>query len=129
MPSAKSVFLWLQRHKEFSEQYAIAMDSRSDALFEETIDIADDGSNDWMETNDPDNPGYRANGEHINRSRLRVDTRKWFISKVKPKKYGDRIQTVATDPDGNAAPNLSDPKIIEDVARRLAFVLSGVEKD
>jgi hypothetical protein len=43
-----------------------------------------------MDENDPENPGYRANGEHIQRSKLRVDTRKWFLSKLKPKVYGDK---------------------------------------
>lgn len=93
MPNAATVFLWIQRHKEFCEQYARAKEEAADALAEEILDIADEGSNDWMENNDPDNPGYKANGEHIQRSRLRVDTRKWYASKLKPKKYGDKVQT------------------------------------
>src|SRR3990172_7086066 len=55
------------------------------------MDISDDGTNDWMASNDPENPGYRVNGEHIARSRLRVDTRKWIASKLKPKKYGEKL--------------------------------------
>lgn len=91
MPNASTVFLWIQRHKEFREQYDRAKEESADALAEEMLDIADEGSNDWMENNDPDNPGYRANGEHIQRSRLRVDTRKWYASKLKPKKYGEKL--------------------------------------
>jgi hypothetical protein len=91
MPDMSTVFLWIQRHTEFSHQYARAKEEAADALAEEILDIADDGANDWIETNDPDNPGYKANGEHIQRSRLRVDTRKWYASKLKPKKYGEKI--------------------------------------
>ncbi|MEU6504669.1 hypothetical protein ABZ895_34575, partial [Streptomyces californicus] len=36
--------------------------------------------------------GYQLNGEHVQRSRLRIDTRKWYLSKIMPKKYGERIQ-------------------------------------
>jgi hypothetical protein len=44
-----------------------------------------------MERNDPDNPGWQANGEHLQRSRLRFDARRWLASKIMPKVYGDRI--------------------------------------
>jgi hypothetical protein len=36
--------------------------------------------------------GWQLNGEHLQRSRLRVDTRKWIASKLKPKKYGDKVE-------------------------------------
>lgn len=92
MPAMSTVFLWLRTHKEFSERYAQAKAEAADALVEEMLDIADDGTNDWMETHDKDgNAGYKLNGENVQRSRLRVDTRKWIASKLKPKKYGDRI--------------------------------------
>jgi len=98
MPSVDTVFRWFSAHPEFCEQYARAIASRADTLVEESLEIADDGRNDWMERNDPNNPGYLANGEHIQRSKLRVDTRRWFASKLAPKKYGDRLQ-LAGDPD------------------------------
>lgn len=93
MPNKTTVFRWLRLYPEFCNQYARAKEESADALFDEIQDIADNGSNDFMEANDPDNPGYKLNGEHIQRSKLRVDTRKWMSSKMKPKKYGDR-QTV-----------------------------------
>ena len=89
MPSCTTVIKWLKDKEDFLERYARAREAQADYLAEETIEIADDATNDWMENNDPDNPGWKANGEHIQRSRLRVDARKWFASKVAPKKYGD----------------------------------------
>lgn len=92
-PCIATVFNWLRENDDFQIAYARAKAESADALFEELIDIADDGRNDWMENRDPDNPGYKLNGEHVNRSRLRVDTRKWAIARMKPKKYGDRLHT------------------------------------
>ncbi len=91
MPEARTVHYWIVENEEFFQQYARAREAQADTLAEETIEIADDGSNDWMERHDPKNPGYEFNGEHVQRSRLRVDARKWFASKVAPKKYGERI--------------------------------------
>lgn len=97
MPDKRTVFNWLRKYPEFKAAYDIAKQEASDALVEEIQDIADDGRNDYMASLDPDNPGYKLNGEAINRSRLRVDTRKWIASKMKPKKYGDKLE-LAGDP-------------------------------
>lgn len=93
MPSAVSVFAWIRKYPDFLKQYEAAKAESADALVEEMIDIADDGRNDWMEVHDREGEcvGYRINGEHVQRSRLRVDTRKWAASKLKPKKYGDKV--------------------------------------
>lgn len=93
MPAMSTVFLWLRIHPEFTEQYAQAKAEAADALVEEMLDIADDGTNDWMEVHDQDGEcaGYKINGEHVQRSKLRVDTRKWIAAKLKPKKYGEKV--------------------------------------
>lgn len=88
MPALSTVFLWVSKHSEFSEQYKLAMASRADAMFEDMIDIADDGRNDYIVNGDGEE---RFNTEHVQRSRLRLDTRKWMLSKMLPKKYGDKI--------------------------------------
>lgn len=93
MPCTATVFVWFRKHPEFLEQYERAKAECADALVEEMLDIADDGTNDWMEkhSKEGENIGWQVNGEHVQRSRLRVDTRKWAASKLKPKKYGDRL--------------------------------------
>jgi hypothetical protein len=55
---------------------------------EEIIEIADDAASDKFTDA---NGNERVDNEHINRSRLRVDTRKWLMSKLAPKKYGDKV--------------------------------------
>lgn len=91
MPCKATVFMWLRTDEDFLDQYTRAKQESADALTDEMLDIADDASNDWMLINDKDNEGYRINGDHIQRSRLRIETRKWLASKLKPKKYGDKI--------------------------------------
>ncbi len=94
MPCAKTIFRWFQKYPEFCQQYARAKEESADALVEEITDIADDGTNDWMQKHDAggENIGWQVNGEHIQRSKLRVDARKWIASKLKPKRYGDRLE-------------------------------------
>ena len=107
MPALSSVFLWVSKHPEFSEQYKLAMAARAGAMFEEMFDIADDGSNDWMEVNGKDGEsGWKLNGEHVQRSRLRLDTRKWALSKMMPKKYGDKTEAVEVNDDNEITINV-----------------------
>lgn len=121
MPSCQTVYSWLRTRPEFLDQYARAKEDAAEAFAEEMLDIADEASNDWMSVNDPDNPGYRFNGEHVNRSRLRVDTRKWIAAKLKPKKFGEKVQTELTGADGGP---IQTADISEtELARRIAFAL------
>lgn len=94
LPSEKTVYSWLMMDdkKAFLQNYEKARAIAAERMAEELIDIADNGTNDWMQAEDPDNPGYKYNGEHVQRSRLRVDTRKWAAARLLPKKYGDKIQ-------------------------------------
>lgn len=91
-PCVATVFGWFRAYPEFLKQYEKAKEEQADSLAEEMLDIADDGTNDWMEKHDKDgnNIGWQVNGEHVQRSRLRLDARKWIASKLKPKKYGDK---------------------------------------
>jgi len=102
MPARSTVFKWLSENPIFSDQYTRAREEQADAIFDEILDIADDGSNDWMErrNSDGENIGWQENGEALRRSVLRVDARKWVAGKLRPKKYGDRQQMTLSDPDG-----------------------------
>ena len=100
MPNKATVFRWLGKHEAFRDQYARAREAQSEHLADELLDIADDGSNDWMERRNADGEviGYVVNGEAIQRSRLRADTRKWLLGKLQPKKYGDSVK-ISGDPE------------------------------
>lgn len=102
MPGQTTVYRWLRENEAFRQQYAGARELQADTLFDETLDIADDATNDWMERHAEDNIAWKENGEAIRRSQLRIDTRKWIAGQMRPKVYGPRVQqdhTVAVDPE------------------------------
>jgi hypothetical protein len=102
MPDKATIFRWLAVNEPFRDQYARAREAQADYYAEEIIEISDDGTNDWMERKNADGSigDVILNGEHVQRSRLRVDARKWFASKVAPKKYGDKLLAEVTGADG-----------------------------
>ncbi len=94
MPAESTVRLWvIEDRSGFSAQYTRAREIGYHAMADETLEIADDGTNDWTARQNADGESALVvNSDHIQRSRLRVDTRKWMLSKVLPKIYGDKVQ-------------------------------------
>jgi hypothetical protein len=121
MPSAALVCKWLGENEQFREQYAHARDAQADTLADEILDIADDGTNDWMGDKD-DKDGTQYNGDAVQRSKLRVDARKWIAAKLKPKKYGDRIDVTS----GNEPIRMDETAV---AARAAALLKMGLERD
>lgn len=94
IPGYEAVMKWLREddltdEKRYVKMYARAREDAADFLADEIIAIADDSSYDEIFTED----GKRVcNQEFVNRSKLRVDARKWVASKLKPRKYGDKVE-------------------------------------
>ena len=88
MPSRYTFFEWLKDDEEKANQYARACEVRAESIFEDILEIADNSSNDTIYTD----KGEIPNSEWMQRSRLRVDARKWMLGKMNPKKYGEKIQ-------------------------------------
>lgn len=100
MPSCETMFRWIREKEEFREQYARAKQESADFMADEILDISDDGTNDWEEREIAAGRTIIAlNNEAVQRSKLRVETRKWLMAKMKPKRYGDKIDVVS---DGKA---------------------------
>lgn len=95
--SSKTFYEWLESDEEKVKQYARATEERAEALVDEILDIADDTSQDFVDIDMGDEKGSeivlakKPNYELIQRSRLRVDARKWLVGKLAPKKYGDKV--------------------------------------
>lgn len=102
MPPKSTVLGWVMDDRDgFSDRYARARGLQQDTWADEIIDIADDATNDWMARNGKeDEPSWSLNGEHVQRSRLRSDNRKWLLSRLRPDKYGDRVSTEVTGKGG-----------------------------
>lgn len=92
MPNRSTVFRWLAENATFRDQYAHAREEQADTLADEIIDIADKAV--LGERVKKDSEGKvieRQTGDMVERSKLRIDVRKWYAGKLKPKKYGERV--------------------------------------
>ena len=83
----------INESKHTKDRYAHAKTAQAHYLAEEIIEISDDGTNDWMTVMRGDESVEVENKESINRSRLRVDTRKWIAARLAPERFGDKIET------------------------------------
>lgn len=93
MPALSTVYKWLRERNEFSENYARAREDQADTYAEEIIDIADDSGGDAVIEMRDGKPFAVFDGEAVQRARLRVDSRKWVAAKLKPRTYGDKLDT------------------------------------
>lgn len=91
MPGTATILVWLgdERRKAFREQYARAREAMADALAEETLEIADDASND---TEIGEDGQLKLKRDSFERARIKIDARRWYAGKVAPKKYGSKLE-------------------------------------
>jgi hypothetical protein len=82
---AKQTFLdWVDKDPELSGQYAHARAAMIDKIADDIMTIADE---ELVATGEG-----RVDSAMVQKQRLRVDTRKWLLSKLAPKKYGDKLE-------------------------------------
>lgn len=92
-PAESTVRLWVSDpHHPFSAQYHRAREIGAWSMFDEIVEISDDGRNDWVERRDAEGNvvGYALNGEHVQRSKLRIEVRKWVLGKMIPQAFADK---------------------------------------
>lgn len=128
MPSFGTIFKWLhdKDKQDFFNKYAHAKRLQGELMVEELNDIADNTDEDYFLD---DKGRVKTNHENINRSRLRVDTRKWIASKILPKKFGDKLD-ITTDGQKLTSQEfdlskLSDGALAELAAARIVADKSG----
>lgn len=92
MPPEPTVRNWVTHDYEgIAAQYARARELQLDTWADEMMAIADDGSNDWMERHRKDGSiEVVLDREHVERSRQRVDTRKWLLARLARNVYGEQ---------------------------------------
>ena len=93
-PDRSQIYRWCFQHPSFRDSYAHAKALQVDWLVEEALEIAYDGSGDTYI--DEKNGQERCDNEWVARSRLKVDTIKWYASKLAPKIYGDTSKNAST---------------------------------
>ena len=82
MPDRSNVYVWLRKYDDFQDKYREATGQRADYHFDEMLSIAD---------------GVMPESAEVAKAKLQIDTRKWILSRMNPRKYGDNIQ----EDDGN----------------------------
>ncbi len=101
MPDVSTVLRWARDDEQFRKQYAHARELLLEVYADELIDIADDGRNDFTDRLTRSGEVKRIfNRESFERSRLRFDARRWVLSKLLPKKYGNRVGIDASGGEG-----------------------------
>lgn len=114
MPSTASFYRWIGDDEKLRDRYVRAREEQADLLADEIISIADDGSRDY---------GLGEGGiavvnhDHIARSRLRVDARKWKASKLAPKKYGDKVEHALTGEGGGPIKTITRIELVAVAAK------------
>lgn len=84
---------WRKAHSELDQAYKEAKEVGFDNLAQQCLQIAEDKGNDFIQTE----KGAVFNAEHVQRSKLKIETRLKLLAKWFPERYGDKI-THANDP-------------------------------
>lgn len=113
-PSEATFRLWCDSDADLSAKYTRARDDRADAIFEECMIIADSQEGDVITVDGHASPNH----DFIARAKLRIDTRRWMLGKMQPKKYGDKLDVSVTKP-------LDEEDLDAAIAAKLATMAEG----
>jgi len=127
MPHHGTVALWVVSRdpelKEFQEAYRYARMAGAHIMADEIIEIGDDGTQDMKFKKGRDGEDYEAvDAEHIQRSKLRCDNRKFLVGKYLPDVFGDRVAITGKDGGAIETKEIGNGR---DLGRRIAYLLTG----
>jgi hypothetical protein len=127
MPERHTVTRWVVSRdpemKGFQDAYALARMAGAHIMADEIIEIGDDGTLDMITKKNKDGSEYEAvDAEHIQRSKLRCDNRKFLIGKFAPNVFGDSIALTGKDGGAIETKEIGNGR---DLGRRIAFLLTG----
>src|SRR6516165_3846855 len=92
MPDRSTVYRWLEANQDFRDRYARAREALMDFYAEQILTIAFDESGDIVIEQDGSRSKAVANHANVHRDRLNVDSLKWTVSRLFPKRYGDKME-------------------------------------
>jgi hypothetical protein len=90
MPDVATFWRWHFEDEGLREKVAHARENGVEALMDETISIADDSTRDWRKSKDDEDEREFA-PDHVQRAKLRVDTRHKYAQMIAPRKYGTKV--------------------------------------
>ena len=120
--NVQTFYEWIEADPALGERYARAQAKRMEVMAERILEIADDSSGDtFVDAKGKEHTDY----ENIQRSKLRVDTRKWLMSKLAPKKYGDRAELEVSSKTTQGAIQAPD-ELLAEVRGRLPGLMQAL---
>lgn len=129
MPHRVTVAKWLaskdEKFAKFQEQYMLARRAGALLMGDDILDISDDGTIDKKIVQRGDEEVEVVDHEHIQRSKLRVDSRKFLMARYAPDVFGERMNVAGV----KDAPIETKDATPRDIGRRIAFLLMGGTKD
>lgn len=119
-PTYRAIMNWINLYPEFAKAYQEARERQADFYADQCIEIADDGTNDTYEAEDG---SKKIAHDHIQRSRLRVDARKWKAAQMAPRKWGQ--QQVQHTGDGGGPLQI----VVNVITKALPAPLIGIDTE
>ncbi len=95
-PNVSTIYNWIVSVPAFRAQYARAREFQSQRLFDELLELADRPRMGTVVKIDHNGRKAKRIADMTDRCRLQIDVRKWVLSKLLPRKYGERIEVMTT---------------------------------
>lgn len=99
-PDARTVYRWIDADEELCQRYTRAKEAQLQVLADQLIDLADNDRICRKVTEKADGSTETVTLDQTDRTKLQIDTRKWLLSKLNPKKYGDKVEQFISGPAG-----------------------------
>jgi hypothetical protein len=99
MPNISTVIRWLAADEDFARKYTRAREMQAEILADEMLDIADDDKSDRIDIKDKDGKIIKTeqNNVAVARSKLKLEQRRWWAEKLRPKVYGNKVAVGGAD--------------------------------
>lgn len=102
MPNITLIYKWKRDTPWFDRMFKQARQDQVHTLVDEIIDIADDSTNDYVERETAKGTTIVLDEEHIRRSAIRIEARKWLAERMAPKEFGPKAELAVGNPDGSS---------------------------
>ena len=99
-PDARTVYRWIEADEELCQQYTRAKAAQLQVLADQLVDLADTDRICRKVTEKADGTKETVTLDQTDRTKIQIDTRKWLLSKLDPKKYGDKVEQFISGPGG-----------------------------
>lgn len=106
MPSSQTFYKWIDEDENKSKQYARATTLRAEIIFDEMLEISDTPIEGVVVETDDNGRIKEKKGDMLGHRRLQIDTRKWILARMNPKKYSDKLDLSSID--GSMTPKASN---------------------